>query len=245
VRALFDLTAAYEPTDDERAAPVPRIEAVLWDFSNTLFHMIGVDDWLARVAADTGRRLDDPAAVLAELDAAAADPEVVAAQEGRDIDPATHRAAMDAWFSRVGFLAGIEDAAYARVVADDSWVPYADTAPVLRALADRGVPVGVVSDIAWDIRRHARAAGLDDLVATWVLSCEEGREKPAPELFRTACARLGADPRRTLMVGDNPARDGGAVAAGLRAYVLASEQRPGERGLADVLALVDPDGWRG
>ena len=94
-------------------------------------------------------------------------------------------------------------------------------------------------------RAHARAAGLDGLVDTWVLSGEEGREKPAPELFRTACARLGVDPRRTLMVGDNPVRDGGAVAAGLRAYVRASEQRPGARGLGDVLALVDSDGSLG
>jgi HAD superfamily hydrolase (TIGR01509 family) len=147
---------------------------------------------------------------------------------------------MLAWFGRVPWLGGIEDAAQARVVAEDSWVPYADTGAFLRALAERGVPVGVVSDIGWDIRGHARAAGLEDLVGTWVLSCEEGREKPAPELFHTACARLGADPRRTLMVGDNPVRDGGAVAAGLRAFVLASEQRDGERGLEDVLALVRP-----
>ncbi|HWN27004.1 MAG TPA: HAD-IA family hydrolase, partial [Actinomycetospora sp.] len=81
-------------------------------------------------------------------------------------------------------------------------------------------------------------AGLLDLVGAWVLSCEEGREKPAPELFRAACERLGADPRRTLMVGDNPVRDGGAVTAGLRAFVLAGEQRERERGLGDVLALV-------
>jgi HAD superfamily hydrolase (TIGR01509 family) len=126
------------------------------------------------------------------------------------------------------------------VVAEDSWVPYGDTGGFLRALADRGVPVGVVSDIGWDIRGHARAAGLEDLVGTWVLSCEEGVEKPAPVLFRTACARLGVDPRRTLMVGDNPVRDGGAVAAGLRALVLASEQRDGDRGLGDVLALLRP-----
>jgi hypothetical protein len=42
------------------------------------------------------------------------------------------------------------------------------------------------------------------------------------------------------MIGDNPVRDGGAVAAGLRAFVLASEQRDGDRGLAAVLPLVRP-----
>ncbi|GAA4875042.1 HAD family hydrolase [Actinomycetospora straminea] len=238
MRALFDLPAAYRPSDDDRASPVPPLEAVLCDFSNTLFRMVPTDTWLARIAADTGRALDDPAAVLAQLEAAAAEPEVIAAQEGRDLDVEAHRRAMLAWFARVPWLAGIEEAARERVVAEDSWVPYADTGSFLRALAGRGVPVGVVSDIGWDIRGHARAAGLEDLVGTWVLSCEEGREKPAPELFRTACERLGVAPRRTLMVGDNPRRDGGAVAAGLRAFVLAGEQRERERGLGDVLALV-------
>jgi HAD superfamily hydrolase (TIGR01509 family) len=242
VRALFDLPAAYRPSAEDRAAPVPPLEAVLCDFSNTLFRMIPTDEWLRRIAEDTGRALDDPEDVLAALDAAAAEPEVVAAQEGRDLDADAHRRAMRAWFSRVGYLQGIEDAAQARVVAEDSWVPYPDTGPFLRTLAERGVPVGVVSDIGWDIRGHARAAGLEGLVGTWVLSCEEGREKPAPELFRTACARLGVDPRRTLMVGDNPRRDGGAAAAGLRVFVLAGEQRERERGLADVLALLSPRG---
>jgi HAD superfamily hydrolase (TIGR01509 family) len=240
VRALFDLPAAYRLSDAEQAAPVPPVEAVLCDFSNTLFRMIGTDEWLRRIAADTGRPLDDPQTVLADLDGAAAEPAVAQAQVGRDLDADAHRAALRTWFARVPWLAGIEDAAQARVVAEDSWVPYPDTGPFLRALADRGVPVGVVSDIGWDIRGHARAAGLDGLVGTWVLSCEEGREKPAPELFHTACARLGVEPRRTLMIGDNPVRDGGAVAAGLRAFVLASEQRDGDRGLAAVLPLVRP-----
>ncbi|MEJ2865094.1 HAD family hydrolase [Actinomycetospora flava] len=242
MRALFDLPAAYRPSAEDRAAPMPPLEAVLCDFSNTLFRMIPTDEWLRRIADDTGRALDDPEAVLAALDAAAAEPEVAAAQEGRDLDADAHRRAMLAWFSRVAYLQGIESAAQARVVAEDSWVPYPDTGPFLQALADRGVPVGVVSDIGWDIRGHARAAGLDGLVGTWVLSCEEGLEKPAPELFRTACARLGVDPRRTLMVGDNPRRDGGAAAAGLRAFVLAGEQRERERGLGDVLALLSPRG---
>ncbi|GLZ46341.1 hydrolase [Actinomycetospora sp. NBRC 106375] len=238
MRALFDLPAAYRLTDAEQAEPVPPVEAVLCDFSNTLFRMIGTDEWLRRVAADTGRALDDPGAVLAALDDTAAEPEVAAAQEGRDLDADAHRRAMLTWFARVPFLAGIEDAAHARVVAEDSWVPYADTGPFLRALAEHGVPVGVVSDIGWDIRGHARAAGLADLVGTWVLSCEEGAEKPDPALFATACARLGVAPRRTLMVGDNPRRDGGAAAAGLRAFVLPSEQRDGDRGLAAVLPLI-------
>ena len=244
VRALFDLPAAHEPSDAELAAPVPAVACVLFDFSNTLFHMIGADEWLRRVAADTGRDLDEDAipAVLHRLEEASRDPEVVAAQAGRDLDADRHRLAMRTWFAHEPFLAADADAAYARIVAPDSWVPYPDTGPVLTALAAAGVPVGVVSDIAWDIRDHAVGAGLDHLVGTWVISGELGAEKPDPELFRRACADLGADPRATLMVGDNPVRDGGAAALGCRTLVLAGEHRTGERGLFDVLALLGLEG---
>jgi FMN phosphatase YigB (HAD superfamily) len=57
-------------------------------------------------------------------------------------------------------------------------------------------------------------------------------------MFLTACTDLGADPRRTLMVGDNPARDGGAVACNLRVLLLPAEPKVGERGLDAVLRLI-------
>ncbi len=237
MRALFDLTAAYEPTDDERRDPVPPVRAVLFDFSNTLFHMVDVRTWLARVAAATGRDLDVDA-VLADVAAAAARPDVVAAQHGRDLSDAVHRDAMRAWFSRVPALAGAEDVAVDVLRAPDAWLPYPDTREVLEALAARDVPVGVVSDIGWDIRVHARDAGIGHLVGSWTLSCELGVEKPDPAVFRAACASLGVDPRATLMVGDNPVRDGGAVGVGCRAFVLPAEHRLGERGLRAVLDLV-------
>jgi hypothetical protein len=40
------------------------------------------------------------------------------------------------------------------------------------------------------------------------------------------------------MVGDNPAKDGGAAASGLRAFILPGEIRTGERGLAHVLGFL-------
>ena len=238
VRALFDLTAAYEPTEAERRDPVPAVAAVLFDFSNTLFHMIDARTWLARVAAASGRELDADT-VLADVARTAELPDVAAAQEGRDLSDEAHRRAMRAWFSRVPALAGAEDLAVDVLRAPEAWVPYPDTAEVLVELAARGVPVGVVSDIGWDIRPHARLAGLVDLVGSWTLSCEVGREKPDAAVFRAACTSLGVDPRATLMVGDNPARDGGAVAVGCRVFVLPAEHRLGERGLRAVLGLVD------
>jgi HAD superfamily hydrolase (TIGR01549 family) len=133
------------------------------------------------------------------------------------------------------------EAAYDVLRAPDAWQPYPDTAPVLRALRDQGMRIGIVSDFAWDLRVHLAHHGLADLIDACVISYEMVREKPDPQLFLKACAGLGTDPRTTLMVGDNPSRDGGATACGLRAYILPAEHRTGPRGLDQVLRLVARD----
>ncbi|MGK5691424.1 HAD family hydrolase [Streptomyces sp. URMC 128] len=242
-RTLFETPSAYRPSDAEMAAPVPPVQAVLFDFSNTIFQMIDLETWLRRVGSAAGRLavLDEPGAVAKiseQLRAAFLLPSVVALQEGRDLSSERHRRAMWGWWEQVDFLRGAEEAAYRELTAPDAWVPYPDTEPVLRALHQRGMRVGIVSDFAWDLRTHLAHHGLDALIDTCVISYEQGREKPDPQLFLKACAGLGADPRATLMVGDNPVRDGGAAACGLRTYILPAEHRTGERGLMDVQRLV-------
>jgi len=243
IHALFETPSAYRPTAAEMAAPVPPVEAVLFDFSNTIFQMIDLETWLGRVAAASGRTavLEEAGAVAGtarQLRDAFRLPAVVALQEGRDLSSEQHRRAMRGWWEHVDFLRGVEETAYRELTAPDAWLPYRDTEPTLRALRARGLRIGIVSDFAWDLRVHLARAGLEDLVDACVISCEAGREKPDPQLFLKACADLGADPRATLMVGDNPVRDGGATACGMRAYILPAEQRTGDRGLAEVLRLV-------
>jgi HAD superfamily hydrolase (TIGR01549 family) len=244
IQTLFETPSTYRLTDTEMAAPVPPVQAVLFDFSNTIFQMISLATWLRRVGAAVGRRtlLDAPGAeaeVCRQLRTAFRLPSVVALQEGRDVCPERHRQAMRGWWSHVDFLRGAEDAAYRELAAPDAWIPYPDTEPVLRTLRARGLRIGIVSDFPWDLRTHLVHHGLDALIDSCVISYEQGREKPDPQLFFHACAALGAEPRATLMVGDNPVRDGGASACGLRTYILPAENRTGERGLADVLRLVN------
>jgi HAD superfamily hydrolase (TIGR01509 family) len=219
IYSLFDSAAAYQPTEAEQSEPVPPIEAVLFDFSNTIFKLIDAGTWLRRVAAETGRAIDDDL------------------QIGRDESAEKHRKALLGWFEHVDFLQGIEAEAYAAIAAPDAWVPYPDTEPLLRELRRRGIKTGIVSDFPWDVGVHMEYFGLDDLIDVRVVSYQYGTEKPDPVLFRAACERLGVDPRRALMVGDNPAKDGGAAASGLRAYILPGEARTGERGLAHVLGF--------
>ncbi|KAB1143458.1 HAD-IA family hydrolase [Streptomyces luteolifulvus] len=243
IQTLFETPSSYSPTDTQMAAPVPRVEAVLFDFSNTLYRMIGLETWLRRVGAASGRLpvLEEPGAmaeISRQLRSAFRLPSVVALQEGRDLSPQRHRRAMHGWWEQVDFLRGAEEAAYRELTTADAWAPYPDTEQVLRALRDRGLRIAIVSDFAWDLRTHLAHYGIDALVDSCVISYEQGREKPDPQLFLKACADLGADPRATLMVGDNPVRDGGASACGLRTYILPAEDRTGDRGLADVLRLV-------
>ena len=237
---LFSLPTAVDVPDHELDEPVPPIEAVLFDFANTLFRMVPTDVFLQRVWQAAGRDTAglDVEAVAQDVRTAAALPHVVAAQEGRDSSEEQHREATRVWFSEVPALADVFEVAYEAVCAQENWFPYTDTAPVLRELATRGVPVGVVSDICWDVQRDLEAAGLGDVVGAYALSYQVGYEKPDPRMFLKPCADLGADPRRTLMVGDNPTRDGGAAACGLRALILPSEPRTGERGLRSVLRLL-------
>lgn len=237
---LYSLPTAVETPDDELDAPVPPIEAVLFDFANTLFRMVPTDVFLRRVWQAAGRDAEelDAEAVARELRAASDLPYVVAAQVGRDLDLRRHRESARVWYTQVPQLAGIFDLVYEAVFAPENWFAYTDTVPVLRELARRGVPVGVVSNIVWDVRRDLDAAGVGGAIGAYALSYQLGCEKPEPRIFLKACADLGVDPRRTLMVGDNPAQDGGAVACGLRALILPSEPRTGERGLGSVLRLL-------
>src|SRR5438045_2824756 len=85
-----------------------------------------------------------------------------------------------------------------------------------RALAAAGLRLGVVSN--WDVglHEHLAALGFDSLLDAVVTSAEAGAPKPAPDVFELALARLGTVPGRAIHVGDAPADEKGARAAGLR-----------------------------
>ncbi|MGW8375016.1 HAD-IA family hydrolase [Streptomyces sp. ODS28] len=218
--------------------PVP-VRAVLFDFSGTLFQIRSYAD---RIRAALGRPVSETAmdALLDGLTVGLSLPEVVEAQRGRDVSAAAHRRAFTTWYASVPELASVAEALYAQLRAPEHWLPYADADAVLSALRDRGIPLGVVSDVGWDLRDTFAHHRLDHFFSAWVHSYEHGTEKPDPALFRHACLKLGVEPHETLMVGDHPAKDGGAAGAGLRAYVLPAGAGPGaHRGLDAVLRLAD------
>ncbi len=85
-----------------------------------------------------------------------------------------------------------------------------------RALAEAGLRLAVVSN--WDVGLHDHLArlGLTAIVHEVVTSAEAGAPKPDPAVFRLALERVGVRPDHAVHVGDAPADEEGARAAGLR-----------------------------
>jgi len=84
--------------------------------------------------------------------------------------------------------------------------------------------IGIVSNVPRDLRPIFAAHGLADLIDAFTHSFEVGAEKPDPAIFLRATEALGTAPSETLMVGDHPVADAGALKAGLRfqAYLAAA-----------------------
>ncbi|MFF8864189.1 HAD family hydrolase [Streptomyces sp. NPDC015139] len=230
--------------------------AVLFDFSGTLFRVESTESWLRAVLDERGATLSGPelAETVRALEAAGALPggampvELPADLAGlwavRDESAELHRAAYTGLSRRVALPdPGLHDALYERHMSPAAWSAYPDAVVVLRALRERGVGVGVVSNIGWDLRPVFREHGLDPYVDAYVLSYEHGVQKPDPRLFSVACEALGVDPRQVVMVGDSREADGGAAALGCRVHFvdhLPVAHRPDA--LLPVLDLVDRAG---
>lgn len=221
---------------------------MLFDFHGTLAQVEEPVSWVLAAAATCGAELDRGRAT------ALADRLVMAGRAGgplphrvpphlsehwadRDLYEHSHRAAYTGLAETVDAgVEGLADALYDRLLGPQGWLPYPDTEPTLRTLHDAGIRVAVVSNIGFDIRPHFAAWGLDALVDAFVLSYEVGRCKPDPAIFLRACGMVGADPERSLMVGDSPA-DAGAVRAGCAALVLPAAEPGHTNGLDATLAL--------
>ena len=218
---------------------------MLFDFHGTIAQVEDPVEWVLAAAAECGTSLDPMLAT------SLADRLVTAGRAGgprpgripvhlaevyadRDLTPTAHRAAYQGLAETVA--PDLAEALYGRLLRPEGWRPYADTIPTLQALYAAGVPVGVLSNIGFDIRPLCAELGFAQYVSAWVLSYEVGTCKPDPAIFRHACRSLGAEPERTLMVGDSVA-DAGAVQAGCRVLVIPASGPGAINGLAAVLAL--------
>jgi HAD superfamily hydrolase (TIGR01509 family) len=105
-----------------------------------------------------------------------------------------------------------------------AWAPARRLAPtthaLLESLRDRGLRLGLVSN-ALDpprlLHRDLADFGVAERLDAAVFSSEVGWRKPHAAIFERALELTGADPVRTLMVGDRLREDvGGAAALGMK-----------------------------
>jgi FMN hydrolase / 5-amino-6-(5-phospho-D-ribitylamino)uracil phosphatase len=119
-----------------------------------------------------------------------------------------------------------------------------EAAPMLTALRERGLRLGILSSTPWPAAWHEewlRRDGVLDLFDACVWSSDLEWTKPHPEAFRAALAAVGVtDPGRAVYVGDRPYDDvSGAKAVGMRAVLVPHSDIPPHQ---QVPVDVTPDG---
>ena len=217
-RPLAPLPTGVAP----RLAPLPGIRAVLFDLYGTLF-VSGAGEVGATTETSTDPRLLD--AIRSRHEAARA-----AGVDHPEID------IQEIWRELLG-----GDAALAKTRAVDyEWRvnpvwPMPGAGEVLRALRDRGLLLGIVSNAQFFtpplfealLGEDAASLGFDPDACAW--SYVLGRAKPSPLVYRHAMkawAQRGIRPGEILMVGNDMRNDVLAAAGcGLRAALFAGDAR--------------------
>jgi HAD superfamily hydrolase (TIGR01549 family) len=222
------------------------IDGVLFDFSGTLFRFEPGGGWPSVRSDEPTRERLVSVLTAPHMDDELVPPDLRDAWARRDLDPDLHRTVYLGMLAASGVALSEEESeeVYLSLTDPEAWHPYPDTEDVLKGLRAAGVPVAVVSNIAWDIRTVFRRHGVEDLVDEFVLSYVEGVVKPDAEIFRIACRRIGVAPERARMIGDSVEADGGAAAVGIdfvNVEPLPTEQRPSalRRSVSELLPTVE------
>jgi putative hydrolase of the HAD superfamily len=232
------------------------IEAVVFDWGGTLTPIFEVDPvavWLGAAGLLAPGRVDEVAGALA-------------------------RAQNDVWTTtfdngRSARVVEVVEAALAACdlpIADNEvvssavaaylgeWVPHASAhrcaADVLRALRERGLRTGLLSNTHWPAEWHEDRLvedGLTDLLDARVYTSDLDYRKPHPEAFGAVLSALDVPPGRAVFVGDRLHDDiYGAAGLGMRTVWIRNETMPGfdvepdavVDELADVIGVIDR--WR-
>lgn len=103
---------------------------------------------------------------------------------------------------------------------------YDDVPGVLRALRERGLRLGLISNSHRCLASFQSHFELEGLIAVTVSSSEHGFMKPHPGIFTAALDLMQVSAAESVMVGDSLAHDvAGARSVGMRAILLARDRR--------------------
>ncbi len=129
---------------------------------------------------------------------------------------------------------------FAHFAKPGSWKVPAEVGPVLEALANRGIKLGLASN--YDSRLRPVLEGLPQLqplADRVVVSSEVGVRKPGGEFFKAVTEAMDELPERIAFVGDDRVNDyDGATTAGMFAVLLDPANQHGE-GIARIQVLTD------
>ncbi|MEZ0491646.1 HAD family hydrolase [Kineococcus sp. TBRC 1896] len=207
-------------------SPVPRFDAVVLDLDGTLFDHRGasraaVDDWVRASGLA-------PAPHLHAAWHDAEDRHHRAWRDGLVSHEEHRRRRLREFLPLLGRPVG-DDAALDLEFHEEylaryrlHWSGFDDVEDALSAVAAAGLRLALLTNGVPE-QQHAKLAalGLAGRVGPVLTAGELGLAKPRAEVFHAACAAVGADPARTLHVGDDhPVDVVGARAAGLRAVHL-------------------------
>lgn len=126
-----------------------------------------------------------------------------------------------------------------KYVSPDKWTLFPDTLEVLQLLRAKGWEHAIISnhvpELPSSIIPHL---GLRPLISVTINSAEVGYEKPHPEIFRIALARMQS-PATTWMVGDNFEADvKGAESVGIPAILARKRHELAQRSAESLMDVV-------
>lgn len=200
------------------------LEAVLFDWGDTLFHFAYDDElleagWAAGLAATARDDLPSPEAAAAVFRERYL-PLLVGSESPDEV--------AYPWLVREllgGFgIEPTEEEVNRFLVAEHAtWAPArqlgAHSHSLLDAIRERGLKVGLVSnafDPEWLLLEDLERMGLAERLDVAVFSSAVGKRKPHPLIFETALEALGVEPGNALFVGDRRYPDiGGAKGVGM------------------------------
>ena len=104
---------------------------------------------------------------------------------------------------------------------DLKMVLFDDVAPTLTQLRERGLILGLISNVDRDITPLYQGVGLSAWLQVVVTSQEAGFSKPHPGIFRAALKKAGVKPSEAIYIGDQYQFDVvGANKTGMRGILL-------------------------
>ncbi len=95
----------------------------------------------------------------------------------------------------------------AKVFADTRFSLYEDVLPAFDLLKERGLILGVISNIDRDLVPVCQELGLAPYLDLIITSRDTGYEKPDPRIFQAALQHTGTEGSETIYVGDHHAID--------------------------------------